>query len=131
MIKAFISSTLSTEWNREFNLRLCNRLESKGIKCFLPQRDADSSSTRRIFDSNIKGINDATVVLSVVINESPNLGVEAGYAYRMRKKLILITTRGHTMPEMFDGMDGQSKRIVVEDLDDIDSYLDDLVEILR
>ncbi len=131
MIKAFISSTLKTAWNREYNLRLCDRLESRGIECFLPQRDADASSTERIFESNIEGINEATVVLSVALNESPNLGFEAGYAYGRKKNLVLITTHDHVMPELFAGMNGRADKIVVADLNAIDSYLDDLIEKLR
>jgi len=131
MIKVFISSTLKTAWNREYNLILCNRLESRGIKCFLPQRDADPSSVERIFESNIEGINEATVVLSVALNESPNLGYEAGYAYGRKKRLLLITTHDHVMPEMFAGMNVRVDRIVVADLDAIDSYLDELINKLR
>ena len=131
MIKAFISSTLQTAWNREYNLRLCDRLESRSIECFLPQRDADASSTKRIFESNIEGINEATVVLSVALNESPNLGFEAGYAYGRKKNLVLITTHDHVMPELFAGMNGRADIIVVADLNAIDSYLDDLIEKLR
>ena len=109
-------------------MRLCERLESRGIECFLPQRDADTSSPRRIFESNIAGIAEADVVLSLVLNESPSLGIEAGYAYGINKKLVLLTATDHSMPDMFTGMDEPSVRLVVPDLDDIDSYLDDLVE---
>lgn len=130
-MRVFISSTLKDDWNREYNLRLCERLESRGIECFLPQRDADSSSTQRIFESNITGIREATVVLSLVLNESPNLGVEAGYAYGIEKKLVLLTAGEHTMPVMFAGMDEPCRQVVVADLDDLDSYLDDLIEHLR
>jgi nucleoside 2-deoxyribosyltransferase len=131
MIKVFISSTLKTAWNREYNQRLCNRLESKGIACFLPQRDADPVSAERIFESNIEGINGATVVLSVAINESPNLGFEAGYAYGMKKKLVLITTHDHIMPDLFAGMKGRADKIIVVDLNTVDSYLDELIDKLR
>ena len=131
VIKAFISSTLRTKWNRAYNLQLCDRLESRGIACFLPQRDADASSTVRVFESNIKGINDADVVLSVVLNESPNLGVEAGYTYGIKKKLLLLTETGHSMPDMFAGMDEPIQRMFVDHLDQIDTYLDELIERLR
>jgi len=130
-MRVFISSTLRDEWNRGYNLRLCERLESLGIECFLPQRDADTSSPRLIFTSNMAGIADADVVLSLVINESPSLGMEAGYAYGINKKLVLLTAADHSMPDMFTGMDEPCVRMIVPDLDDLDAYVYELVEHLR
>lgn len=123
-MRVFISSTLRNDWNREYNVQLCERLQSRGIECFLPQREADTSSTQQIFVSNIVAIREATAVLSLVLNESPSLGVEAGYAYGINKTLVLLIVSGHTMPDMFAGMDEPSVRMVVPDLDDVDSYIE-------
>lgn len=53
----FITSTLKSEWNRTFNLRLCQKIEEKGVKCHLPQRDTkqDGSDLNK-FNQNIEGI---------------------------------------------------------------------------
>ena len=127
MKKVFISSTLRTAWNREYNKRLCDSIESKGIQCFLPQRDADPGSAEQIYLTNKKGIDEAAVLLSVVINESPNVGWEAGYAYGTNKEIVLLTTRDHVMPEMLACMNGQVKKVIVENPDAIDSYLNELI----
>ncbi len=131
MKKVFISSTLRTEWNRKYNKRLCDNIESRGIGCFLPQRDADPSSPEQIYLTNKKGIDNSEVVLSVVINESPNVGWEAGYAYGTNKKIVLITTNDHVMPEMLARMNGKVEKVIVDNPDTIDSYLDELIEKLQ
>ncbi len=128
MKKVFISSTLRTEWNRSFNEKLCESIESNEIDCFLPQRDADPSSVEQIYLTNKKGIDESDVVLSVVINESPNVGWEAGYAFGTEKKIVLLSSSNHTMPDMFVGMDINVKKVIAENPDDIDSYIDELIK---
>ena len=128
MKKIFISSTLRTEWNRKFNPALCKALEDRGFDCFLPQRDVNPIDKETIADECKHAIDNASVLLSVVINESPNLGFEAGYAYGIGKKIILLTKQDHEMPDMFYGILDRAELLQVDDLDSIDLYIDELVE---
>ena len=69
-----------------------------------------------------------SILLSVVINESPNLGFEAGYAFGIGKKIILLTKQDHEMPDMFYGILDKAELILVNDLDAIETYIDELME---
>jgi nucleoside 2-deoxyribosyltransferase len=129
MKTVFISSTLKSEWNLAFNKRLCSCLEQKGLACFLPQRDVLSGSVQAIFEQNIRAINQADVVVVIAVNESPSLGLEAGYAYGIRKRMLMLTFKDHALPEMFAGMDVEILRVT--DLDRIDEYLDALLEKIK
>lgn len=131
MKKAFISSTLQTEWNRKYNKLLCDSLEERGVNCFLPQRDVDASSSVSIANDCFEAINKCSVLLSIVINESPNLGFEAGYAYGIKKPMILICKSDHNMPEMFYGFKTNYEFIKVREFEPVEVYIDELVEKVR
>jgi hypothetical protein len=87
MKKIYIDSTLKHDWNRNFNPQLCSALESKGLTCYLPQRDTDQMARDQVFISNKNGMDGAEFLLAVASNESPNWGVEVGYAYGQERKL--------------------------------------------
>ena len=79
-----------------------------------------------IFDQNINAINNSKVILSVAFNETPSFGVEAGYAYSQKKKIIFLSSATHKMSSMLEGM--HVERIQVDDLDNLDEYFKILVE---
>ncbi len=122
----FITSTLKSERNRVFNPKLCQRLEEKKVKCHLPQRDTNQKgSDLDKFKQNIEGIKNAKKVLSIGLNETVNWGLETGFAFGSGKEVILLTERGHQIPVMSLGM--YSRVLEVENLDDIDKYIDELI----
>lgn len=125
----FITSTLKSEWNRTFNPRLCQKIEEKGVKCHLPQRDTkqDGSDLNK-FNQNIEGIKNSEKVLSVGLNESVNWGLEIGFAFGYGKKVILLTEKNHQIPVMSLGM--YYKVLEVDSLDDIDEYIDELIDFI-
>lgn len=116
------------DWNARFNFLLCSQLETKGLKCFLPQRDVKAGSASAIFNQNKAAMDKAKIILCIVINESPNLGIEAGYAYGIKKKVIMLTSNNQVMPEMFEGM--QVEVIRVQDLEHFGLYLEKILESL-
>lgn len=122
----YIDSTLHHDWNLAFNPKLAAALEEKGITCHLPQRDTDQAqSPKAKFADNILAIKQADVLLAVASNESPNWGVEVGYAHGIGKKVVALTTINHQLPLMSDFM--MDAVIRVESLEDIPAYLDQLV----
>lgn len=125
MKKIYIDSTLKHDWNRNFNPQLCSALESKGLTCYLPQRDTDQMARDQVFISNKNGMDGAEFLLAVASNESPNWGVEVGYAYGQGKKVVILCAKGHEIPLM--GKQMAYKIVEIEDLDDIQSYIDELV----
>jgi len=127
MKDVFITSTLKSEWNREFNPKLCKKLEEKWVVCHLPQRDTKQDGTELDkFNQNIEWVKNARKNLTIGVNESVNLGFETGYSFGSGKKVILLTTTDHQIPTMSLGM--YEKILRIDDLDDIDSYLDELVK---
>lgn len=125
----YITSTLKSEWNRNFNPLLCDKLEKKGITCHLPQRDTKQDGTELDkFSQNIEGINNSDQILAIGINESINWWLEVGYGFGSEKKIILLTDKEHSIPIM--SLEMYYKILRVDKLDDIDGYIDDLVHII-
>lgn len=125
----FITSTLKSEWNREFNPILCKKIEEKWIKVHLPQRDTLQKWTELDkFNQNIEWINNSKKVIAIWNNESINRWLEVGYSFGKNKDIILLINKNHTIPTMSLGM--FSDIIEAEELEDIDLYIDDLVKII-
>ena len=123
----YITSTLKFEWNREFNPKLCQKLEERGVVCHLPQRDTNQSGTEfDKYEQNIRGIDNSAKVLAIGVNESINWGLEVGYAFGIKKEVILLLDKEHQIPTMSLGL--YSKILKVDNLDDIENYIDELVE---
>ncbi|MDP2685055.1 MAG: hypothetical protein Q8P20_08545 [bacterium] len=126
----FITSTLHTNWNMEFNPKLCAALESSKISCHLPQRDTDQSeSPENIAQQNLDGIKNSELLLCVAENETPNWGVEVTYAYCHNKKIIALMKRGHELPLMVSAM--ITETIEVDDPENIGDYLSNLKQIIQ
>src|SRR3989339_514657 len=104
MKDVFITSTLKSEWNRNFNPQLCRKLEEKGVNCHLPQRDTkqDGSELDK-YNQNIQGIKNS-------------------------KKVIYLTTDDHSIPVMSLGM--YENIIKVKSLDNFNEYIDNLVKVI-
>ena len=126
----YIDSTLHNEWNVAFNPKLCNALERAGVVCYLPQRDTDQRSDREtIFAQNRKAMDDASAILAIAQNESPNWGVEVGYAKSAGKKVVILSQNGHAIPLMAELLVDTIH--LVDDIEDIDSYIEELAGLLK
>ena len=126
----YLVSTFTNEWNVEFNTKIGEALESKGIVCYLPHRDTDQKgNNREIFSQDTLGIKKASGILAVALNESPNFGAEIGYAYGTGKPILALTDKNHQIPLICSGM--IKEVIVVSDLDSIAEYIDLLVEKIK
>ena len=126
----FLCSTFTTQWNLDFNPKLLDVLEERGISCHAPHRDTNQEGTdQEKFDQNINGIRNAKNLIYVSMNETPNGGGEVGFAYGIGKKIIVLTTKGHKIPLMLKGMINTT--IKADDLDDIGSYIDKLIEEIK
>lgn len=125
----YMTSTLKAEWNKEFNSHMCEKLEAQGIVCYLPQRNTDQkSSPIEKYTKNIEGLKEAKKILAIGINESINRWLEVAYAFGIGKKIIVLTSKDHDLPVMSLGMYEAVLR--VENLDDIDSYLGELITLI-
>ncbi|OGD88627.1 hypothetical protein A3F45_02600 [Candidatus Curtissbacteria bacterium RIFCSPHIGHO2_12_FULL_41_17] len=123
----YITSTIHHSWNRKFNAKLCEALEKRGIKVYLPQRDTIQDK-KIIFKQNHRVISRVKAVLAIAINESPNWGVEIGFSYGIGKKVIALTQARHEIPLMAKSM--FSEVLEVKDPNNIKEYIDRLVKII-
>ncbi len=61
----FITGTFRNDWNKEFNLRLADILESKGWQIFLPQRDSEQLGNRKeTFLQDVAGIDQCKMIVA-------------------------------------------------------------------
>jgi nucleoside 2-deoxyribosyltransferase len=126
----YLTSTLHNEWNTKFNPIICEKLEQKGFSVFLPQRDTNQSGPKEdIWKQDIGGMDDAKIVVAVALNETVNWGAEVGYAFGKGQKVIAVTKNDHSIPLIALHM--VSKVIKVNDLDDVDGYIDELADHIK
>jgi nucleoside 2-deoxyribosyltransferase len=127
----FITSTFRNDWNRRFNFALEQALVQEGFTCFLPQRDSDQSGDRKqIYAEDVAGIERSKLMVAVGIKtQTANWGFEIGYATQAKKPVIVITDPQHPVELMCEG--AASEVLVVENIDDIPSYVKILADLAR
>ncbi|HUD10047.1 MAG TPA: nucleoside 2-deoxyribosyltransferase [Candidatus Saccharimonadales bacterium] len=126
----YIDSTIHHDWNRNFNPKLCQALEDLGISCYLPQRDTNQQSARQsIFDQNHKAMAEADTILAVAENESPNWGVEIGYAKPFKKRVIILAQKDHHIPTMAEFL--ADEVCLVDNIESITDYANKLAAMLK
>ena len=100
MYKIYLAAPLFSEAEREFNAKIAGILREKKYAVHLPQEVGDDSSTRdeaetgRIFEYNLKALDECDIVVAVVDGADADSGTawEIGYAYAMKKRVILLRT---------------------------------------
>lgn len=124
MKNIYLISTFTNEWNVKFNPIIGDALEKSGITCYLPHRDTNQKEEDRlkIFRQDIEGINNSSLVLGIALNESPNWGAEIGYAYGLKKPILVLTNREHDIPLICRGM--ITEIIQIENLDNTEQYIE-------
>jgi nucleoside 2-deoxyribosyltransferase len=126
----YLCSTLKFEWNRAFNPRLTQALEARGLSVYLPQRDTNQGGgAETIFKENFAAMRNATILLAVAKNASPNWGAEVGYCAGLGKIVVVLAEIAQDIPLMTTGMATES--IFSESLNDIEAYADALAGTLR
>lgn len=126
----YITSTLHTDWNIQFNVKLSNAFEKNNIKCYLPQRDTEQhQGSEVIFTQNTKAIQESKYFLGVAKNFTPNFAAEIGYAYGLGKKIILLTDEDEDIPMIVKSM--SANIIEVKHLDNVDDYIDKLLTLVK
>ncbi|MFA6393211.1 MAG: nucleoside 2-deoxyribosyltransferase [Candidatus Paceibacterota bacterium] len=124
MKNIYLTSTFTNEWNVEFNPKIGEALEKRGITCYLPHRDTNQKEENKlkIVAQDITGIDNSSIILAVALNESPNWGAEFGYAYGIKKPILVLTNKEHNIPLICEGM--TTEIIQVENLDKIEEYIE-------
>jgi nucleoside 2-deoxyribosyltransferase len=93
-MRIYLAGPLFTTAEREFNLRLTQRLRQTGHEVFLPQESEQRTMTaREIFAGDVAGIDWAEVVVANMDGPDPDSGTcwECGYAYK-KKPIIVFRT---------------------------------------
>lgn len=131
MKNIYLTSTFTNQWNVDFNPKIGEALENAGITCYLPHRDTNQKEEDwiEIFNQDIGGIDNSSIVLAVALNESPNWGAELGYAYGIKKPILIVTNKEHDIPLICRGMATETLR--VESLDNIENYIEALSRTIK
>lgn len=131
MKRVFITGTWRIEWNKDYNPKLADALESKGFSCYLPQRDSEQKGNRKVtFQEDIDGIKNCDIIVAVGANsQTANWGFELGYAYGINMPAIILTDKRdevHLMPE-----GGAQEILVPDNINDLNNYIDELVSLIQ
>lgn len=130
MTDLYLISTFREQWNRDFNHKIEYFLESKGLQGYFAHRDTDQTATRDIiFSQDVSGISQSKICLAISKNESPNWGAEIGIAHGKNIPVIVLKEKKHEIPLICNGL--VSSIFDVNDLDQIESYIDDLVLFIK
>lgn len=127
----YICSTFRNDWNRSFNLALEAEMITVGFRCYLPQRDSEQLGNRKAtFLADKGGIDAAKLIIAVGSQtQTANWGFEVGYAFALKKPVIILTDKEHPAELMPEG--AVDKILVVDNLDDFSSYAPELAEEVR
>ena len=130
MTDIYLTSTFTNSWNVSFNPKIGEALENARFSCYLPHRDTNQKgSPFEIFSSDLEGIKNTKCILGIAINESPNWGAELGYAYNLQKPIIALKAKDHNIPLICNEM--ITETFSVNNLDEIENYIQNLIEVLR
>jgi nucleoside 2-deoxyribosyltransferase len=90
MTKLFLSGPLFTLAERDFNAGLAQFLAAQGFEVWLPQERASRGGAKAVFQSCVKGLEWADVVVACMDGPDPDSGTawEAGYAYAKGKPIV-------------------------------------------
>ncbi len=94
-MRIYLAGPLFTWAERAWNLILCAALEKLGHEVFLPQRDAPHGDLpHHVFVADRKGVENCQAVVAVMDGADADSGTcwECGYAYGLRKPVILVRT---------------------------------------
>lgn len=136
-MKVFIAGPLFSQAEREFNVRVEEELRRHGFKTFLPQRDAGrldellakegDRAYRMIFDRDLKGLEQADVVVAILDGPDVDSGTafEVGYAFAKGKPVIGLKTdmRVFAKEEEVNNMLAQGVKALAKNVDEIISML--------
>ena len=92
-MKLYLAGPLFTTPEREWNVRLAQRLEAAGHEVFLPQaHEAPEPTGAAIFAKDLAGLDWADGVVAIMDGPDPDSGTawECGYAYARAKPVVLF-----------------------------------------
>jgi nucleoside 2-deoxyribosyltransferase len=95
MTDIYLAGPLFTVAERAFNAALAKELRRLGYFVFLPQEGEPREVTAKaIFEMDVKGIDDARLVVAMLDGPDPDSGTswECGYAYAKGKPIIAVRT---------------------------------------
>mgnify|MGYP001148760544 CR=1 FL=1 len=136
-MKIFIAGPLFSQAEREFNLKVDEKLRKHGFETFLPQRDVGKlddlltkegeRAYRTIFERDLKGLDQADAVVAILDGPDVDSGTafEVGYAFSKGKPVIGLKTdmRVFAKDEELNNMLAQGIRALARNSDEVVSEL--------
>jgi len=132
----YLAGPLFSRAERDFNLYLRDRLVEIGFSVFLPQEDGDDTISSRledrmknIFINDVKGIDEADIVLAVLDGGSDvdsGTAWEMGYAYAKGIPVIGLKTDFRTF-----GDEGIVNLMMEMSMDRLERDVEDILKVLE
>ena len=98
-MKLYFSGPLFTSAERAWNVEVTAALHAAGHEVFLPQEKEPGMDAKRIFTTDLGGIEAADALVAIMDGPDPDSGTswEVGYAYGTRKPVVLVRTDMRSM----------------------------------
>lgn len=132
----YLAGPLFSRAERDFNLYLRDRLVEIGFSVFLPQEDGDDTISSRledrmknIFINDVKGIDEADIVLAVLDGGSDvdsGTAWEMGYAYAKGIPVLGLKTDFRTF-----GDEGIVNLMMEMSMDRLERDVEDILKVLE
>lgn len=127
-ILIYLAGPLFSDQDREMLLTIESAFITAGMRCFLPHREVGDLSAlgakigeqparRYVFDSDVRGVKDCTVLCALLDGTDVDSGTaaEMGYAYAIGKPVFGLCTdglrRGRTINNVIWGVCGEGEKI--------------------
>ena len=98
-MKLYFSGPLFTSAERAWNVEVTAALHAAGHEVFLPQEKEPGMDAKRIFTTDLGGIEAADALVAIMDGPDPDSGAswEVGYAYATKKPIVLVRTDFRSM----------------------------------
>ena len=127
MKNLYLIGTLPPEQMKKYSEEIFAALTSHGITCLTPSfsDNAGEPTKELLFKSICDDVKRARQILFISQNETPDWGAMLGYAFALKKEIIILSEHDNLIP--FMGARMSSKIIFVDNLEKIVEYIEKLV----
>ena len=94
LTQIYLAAPLFTQGERDFNLRLGDRLKDNGYRVFLPQQECTGLEGEDIYKTCLSGLRAAAIVVAILDGADADSGTcwECGYAASREIPIVAVRT---------------------------------------
>ncbi len=133
MAKLYLISTFSPLEMKEYSTLLFAQLRQEGIECLEPSFSGKIKEglleKEEIFKSVCADVRAAGIIIFISHNETADWGALLGYAFALKKKIIILSEKDNLIPFMAARM--KTDLLFVDQLSHSNEYVDKLVALIK